>query len=278
MGSQEPAAISFYEASPWEQEYFSQQLSGHRLLFSERPLGAESLAEAEEAAALSIFIRSRITSSVLERLPQLRFVATRSTGYDHIDVAACAARGIQVANVPRYGENTVAEHTFGLILALSRHIHQAWQKTARGDFSLGDLRGFDLKEKTLGVVGTGDIGLHVIRIATGFGMEVVAYDVRQNHLVAEVLGFRYAPLEEVLAAADVLTLHVPGTPQTHHLIDREAIQRMKRGALLINTARGTVVDTQALLWGLDQGIIGGAGLDVVEGEELVSPRWALPLW
>jgi D-lactate dehydrogenase len=157
-----------------------------------------------------------------------------------------------------------------LILALSRKIHQAYVRTVRGDFSLQGLRGFDLKGRTLGVVGTGNIGLHVIRIARGFGMDVLAYDVREQQLLAEVLGFRYVPLDRLLADADIVSLHVPYFPATHHLINRERLARMKRGSLLINTARGGLVDTEALLWALDEGLLAGAGLDVIEGEDLIG--------
>ena len=175
-----------------------------------------------------------------------------------------------VSNVPTYGENTVAEHTFGLILSLSRRIHQAYSRTIRGDFSLDGLRGFDLKGRTLGVVGAGHIGLHVVRIGRGFGMDVLAYDLVQQPLLAEVLGFRYVALDELIAQSDIVTLHLPYLPSTHHLLDRARLGLMKRGSLLINTARGPIVDTDALLWALDEGIIAGAGLDVVEGEDLIA--------
>jgi D-lactate dehydrogenase len=216
-----------------------------------------------------------VTREVLDQLPRLRAVATRSTGYDHIDLAACRERGVVVSNVPTYGENTVAEHTFGLILALSRRIHQAYVRTVQGNFSLEGLRGFDLKGRTLGVVGTGHIGLHVIRIGRGFGMEVLACDVRQQPLLAEVLGFAYLSLEELLARSDIVSLHVPYLPSTHHLLSRERMAGMKRGSLLINTARGGLVDTDVLLWALDAGIIAGAGLDVLEGEELLAEEQLL---
>jgi D-lactate dehydrogenase len=137
------------------------------------------------------------------------------------------------------------------------------------------LRGFDLKGRTLGVVGSGNIGLHVIRIARGFGMEVVAHDVREQHLLAEVLGFRYVPLDEVFRQADIVSLHVPYFPATHHLVNRQRLGQMKRGSLLVNTARGGLVDTDALLWALDEGILAGAGLDVVEGEELMAEEQQL---
>jgi D-lactate dehydrogenase len=200
----------------------------------------------------------------------VRFIATRSTGFDHIDLAACRARKILVSNVPAYGEHTVAEHTFALILALSRNVHKAYVRTVKGDFSLEGLQGFDLKGKTIGVVGAGRIGLHVIKMAKGFGMEVLAYDVHKNPFLSQVLDFCYVPLPELLRESDIVSLHLPDSPATHHLMNRDRFRLMKRGSLLINTARGGLVDTHALVGALDAGILGGAGLDVLEGEELVK--------
>jgi D-lactate dehydrogenase len=197
-------------------------------------------------------------------------VATRSTGYDHVDLAACTARGVAVANVPTYGENTVAEHTFALILALSRNVHKAWVRTQRGDFSIQGLQGFDLRGRTIGLIGVGHIGLHTAKIARGFGMRVLATDPRPQPLLAELVGFDYVELEELVGSADIVSLHAPLTPATHHLVDRELLKRFRRGALLVNTARGGLVDTEALLWALDEGILAGAGLDVLEGEELLT--------
>ncbi|MBI3912537.1 MAG: hydroxyacid dehydrogenase [Armatimonadetes bacterium] len=261
--------ILFFELEPWEREWLETRPELVGAGFYEEPLAPGSPHLDPQAGVVSVFIRSRVNQAVLDRLPALRFVVTRSTGYDHIDLAACRARGIAVSNVPRYGEHTVAEHTFGLILALSRKIHHAYVRTSRLDFSLGSLRGFDLRGKILGVVGTGNIGVRVIQIARGFGMRVLAFDVRPQSLLAEVLEFQYVPLEQLLEQADVVTLHVPLLPQTTHLIDRAALTRMKRGALLINTARGALVDTGALIEALDAGHLGGTGLDVLEGEEMI---------
>ena len=221
-------------------------------------------------AVLSVFVGSHVTADVLAACPDLRLVATRSTGVDHVDLGACTARGVAVANVPTYWENTVAEHTFALILALSRNVHKAWLRTHRGDFSLGGLQGFDLRGRTIGLVGCGHIGLHVAKIARGFGMRVLASDPTPQPLLAEVVGFDYADLDELLAQADIVSLHAPYTPATHHLVDRGLLGRFKRGALLVNTARGGLVDTEALLWALDEGILRGAALDVLEGEEVLS--------
>ena len=262
----------FFETAPWERRYLKRALAQQRLSvqLTAEPLTEETLPRAAGAEILSLFIYSRLTSSLIRRLPRLRFVATRSTGFDHIELAACRKRHIAVSNVPSYGENTVAEHTFALILALSRNIHKAYVKTIKGDFSLEGLQGFDLKGKTLGVVGGGHIGLHVIKMAKGFGMEVLVHDARQNLFLSEVLDYQYVPLDTLLRRSDIVSLHVPYMPATHHLMNRRMFRLMKRGSLLINTARGGIVETDALVWALDQGIVGGAGLDVLEGEELVK--------
>jgi D-lactate dehydrogenase len=261
-----------FETAPWERRYLTRAVVPLRLQvrFTPEPLTEDAWRLARGAEILSVFIYSAVSAKLLRRLPRLRFVATRSTGFDHIDLAACRKRRITVSNVPSYGENTVAEHTFALILALSRNIHKAYVKTIKGDFSLEGLQGFDLKGKTLGVVGGGHIGLHVIKMAKGFGMEVLVHDVRKNVFLSEVLDFRYVPLETLLRRSDIVSLHVPHLPSTHHLMNRRAFALMKRGCLLINTARGGLVETEALVWALDQGIVGGAGLDVLEGEELVK--------
>jgi len=270
MAALRQSKIAFFEVEDWERNVFAERLADHQLFFSHSVLDESNVGQVSEADVLSVFIHSMVSRRLIERMPNLRFIATRSTGFDHIDLLACQERGIVVSNVPYYGENTVAEHTFGLILSLSRNIHRAYMRTVRGDFTLQGLLGFDLKGKTLGVIGAGSIGLHVIRIAKGFGMNVLAYDVRQNRLLAEVLGFEYVPFEELLRRSDIISLHAPHTPETHHMINRETIRLIKRGALLINTARGALVDTDALLEALDEGILAGAGLDVLEGEELIK--------
>ena len=263
------AKVAFFEVQDWERELIEQSALAGRAALSDRCLedaGAQQLRGVEFA---SVFVYCRLSGEVMDRVPKLKLIATRSTGTDHIDLAAAGARGIAVCNVPEYGANTVAEHTFGLILGLSRKIFLAHARVKGGDFRLEGLRGFDLKGKTLGVVGAGAIGLHVVRIARALSMEVLAYDVRESALLAEILGFRYAPLEEVLASADVISLHAPLTPATRHVIDRESLARMKRGVLIVNTARGELIDTPALVEALDSGQVGGAGLDVLEGEQMI---------
>lgn len=264
------ARLLFFELEPWEREWLTREPDLEGAAFFEEPLSAARLQPDPEAEVLSGFIRSPVNAAVLENLPGLKLVSTRSTGFDHIDLDLCRSRAITVCNVPRYGDHTVAEHTFGLILALSRKIHHAFVRTSRLDFSLEGLRGFDLRGKTLGVVGTGSIGVRVIQIAGGFGMRVLAFDTREQPLLAEVLGFDYVPLERLLREADVVTLHVPLLLATRQVLDREKFGWMKPGALLVNTSRGGLVDTGALIEALDSGHLGGAGLDVLEGEEFIG--------
>jgi D-lactate dehydrogenase len=212
------------------------------------------------------FIHPSLGQAEIDAMPRLKLIATRSTGYDHIDVAYAHERGIAVANVPGYGETAVAEYTFALLLTISRKLHLSYMRTQQGNYSIEGLRGFDLYGKTLGVVGAGAIGLHVIRIAKGFGMQVIATDLYQNRLLSEVLGFRYVSFDELLASADIISLHAPALPATYHLINRQTLSAMKPGTVLINTARGSLIETDALVWALDKGILAGVGLDALEDE------------
>ncbi len=263
--------VVLYEVEDWVREYLAQRgFAPHQITLISDPLTASNADAAADADIVSVFIYSNVNKPVLDILRNVKMIATRSTGYDHIDLQECSRRGITVCNVPRYGENTVAEHAFGLILALSRKLKAAMTKTSGLKFELSGLRGFDLKDKTLGVVGAGAIGLHSIRIGRGFGMNVLAYDAFPHSILAEVLGFTYTSLDDLLANSDVITLHVPLLPETYHLINKDNIRKIKRGALLINTARGAVVETEALVMALDEGILAGAGLDVLEGEESIK--------
>ncbi len=267
--------IAFFEAEDWEKKYLKNKLKNHNLTFVSDFQHLESLNVLKDVEILSPFIYSTIDQSVLQHLPSLKLIATRSTGYDHIDIKECQRRNIIVSNVPSYGENTVAEHTFSLILSLSRNLYKACIERLTNDYSIKKLRGFDLKGKTLGVVGTGRIGLYVIRIAKGFGMNVVAFDVKPNTLMTEILGFNYMPLEKLLEESHIVSLHVPYNEHTHHLIDADKLKLMRPDSFLINTARGAVVDTEALVSALRNRTIAGAGLDVLEGEEFIQEERAV---
>jgi D-lactate dehydrogenase len=261
--------IVLFETEPREGPVFAPLKDAHEVCMIDAPLRARNAADYADAAVVSTFIYSRLDRAALEKLPRLRLIATRSTGFDHIDAAYCAERGIAVANVPSYGENTVAEHVFALLLAISHRMPEAMDRAQRGHFSPEGLQGFDLAGRTLGVIGAGCIGQHVIRIARGFGMEVVAHDARPDPALAASLGFRYLGLEDVYAAADILTLHLPSLPETRGMISARAFARMKDGVVLINTARGDLVDTRALIQALGEGKVAAAGLDVLPDEPLI---------
>ena len=261
--------IAVFDVESWERETFEPLQDDHEIVFEEGQLDADAADRHSDADIVSAFIYSDFSRDVLRRFDGLRFIATRSTGVDHIDMEWCSDNDIGVANVPSYGENTVAEHVFALLLAISRNIVDAADRTRRGDFTQGGLRGFDLKGRTMGVVGTGDIGEHTARIARGFGMDVLAFDVKPRDEIAREIGFDYVGMEELLGRSDVVTLHVPANDKTRHMIDAEAFARMKDGAILINTARGSIVETEALLEALASGRLRAAGLDVLPEEPVV---------
>lgn len=251
------AKIAFFELEKWEEEYIRQALKDKDLFISRDKLTKDNLSSAKDASILSTFIFSTLNREILSQLPHLKYIATLSTGFDHIDTDFCKEKGIIVSNVPSYGEHTVAEHTFALILALSRKLIPSIEKTKKGDFSLEGLRGFSLYGKTLGVIGAGHIGKRVIEIAKCFGMKVLVFTKHQKSSTS---------LEQLLSSSDVITIHVPYNSDTHHLINMKNIRFFKKGSILINTARGGIVETQAILEGLERGILMGAGLDVLEEE------------
>lgn len=262
--------IAFLEIKDWEADYVGTALPDHDLFLSEKPIKKINLEQISDAEVLSVFIYSPVTEQVIAAMPNLKLIATRSTGFDHIDIEEAANKGIEIANVPSYGEHTVAEHTFALILALTHNIHRAYVRTIQGAFSFEGLQGIDLKGKVMGVVGAGHIGLHVIKFARAFDMKVLVYDVKQHPFLPDIMGFKYVSLDELLEQSDIISLHVPYSLKTHHLIGHHNINKIKHGAILINTARGALIDTAALTKALDAGILAGAGLDVLEEEGLIK--------
>jgi D-lactate dehydrogenase len=258
--------IAFFEVEEWERGYLVERLKGHELSFHAETLRAENAAMADGAEAVSVFIYSKIDEPLLAAIPSLKLVTTRSMGFDHIDLKACAAHGVTATRVPAYGERTVAEHAFALVLALSRKIFLAYERTEKGIFDYHGLQGFDLFRKTIGIVGGGKIGMNVAHIAKGFDMEILVADPFPKPELAAEVGFTYVPFEELLKRSDVISMHAPYMPATHHMINETNVMTIKRGAILVNTARGALVDTKALLKGLESGVLSGAGLDVLEEE------------
>ncbi len=256
-------------------ELFERELAGNELVFVDAPT-PEALRGASDADIVSVFVSSPLTRAHLEALPSLKLVAARSTGYDHIDMTCAKERGVAVATVPTYGARTVAEYAFALMLALSRKAYAAYDRLrTEGTTDVKDYEGFDLAGKIIGVVGTGNIGKNVARIAKGFAMDIRLYDVHADDAFAAEVGARYCPLEELVASCDIVTIHVPYLPVTHHLFNEQLLSQCKQGSFLINTSRGAVVDTQALVRALKEGRLAGAGLDVIEGERELLDETAL---
>lgn len=262
--------IVFFEIEEWEENYLRDKLKGNELIFSKDILNEKNLVLAQDAEIISVFIYSKINKKILCKLKKIKAIATRSTGFEHIDISECRKRGINVFNVPFYGENTVAEHTFALILDLSRKIHKSYERTIRGNFSLDGLRGFDLKGKILGIIGFGHIGMHVARIAKGFEMNLLVYDVIENKKLSKEFGFEYVSFTDLLKKSDIITIHCPYNKKTHHLINKGNISLIKKGAYLINTSRGGIIETSAMVNALARGELGGAALDVLEEEHLIK--------
>lgn len=247
-------------------DFIKNNLPEHTIKFYSQCLTDAYIPE-EDFEIISVFVNCKVTKKIIDSMPNLKLIVTRSTGYDHIDIEYAKQKGIVVCNVPSYGSNTVAEFTFGLILSLSRRIPEAVVRLKQGGkFDYNNLCGFDLFGKTLGVIGTGKIGRNVIKIANGFGMKVLGYDAFPDQAFAQEAGFTYVSLENLLEISDIITIHTPYNPQTHHLINKNNITLMKKTAFLVNTARGAIVETESLYEAIKNGKIAGAALDVLEEE------------
>ncbi len=255
----------FVETESSEEAYFRDSAGEWDVCF------VRSLEEVDsDAVVISTFLNQRVDQAFLDSHPKLRFLTTRSTSTDHLDPDALRARGVVVSHVPHYGETTVAEHTFALILALSRRLREVMNTQATTKrFSYEDTRGSDLSGKTLGIIGMGQIGQRVTALARAFQMEVLASDVDEPDDLARRLGFHFVSLEDLLARSDIISLHATLSPRTYHILNAEAFARCKRGVLVVNTARGALIDTQALRDSLESGVVGGAGLDVLQDERVL---------
>lgn len=261
--------VIVFEAAVWEAEACSRLMSAHKLVCTPEPLSTANVGAYRSAEVITTFIHSRLDAAVLAELPRVKLIATRSTGYDHIDLDFCAQAGIVVTNVPDYGDVTVAEHVFTLLLALTRNLLPTVEGMRSGRFDQSELLGTDLNGKAMGVIGTGRIGRRVIGIAQGFGMAVLATDARPDPQLAAMEGFRYTDFETLLRQADVISLHVPANAATQGMIGEAEFAMMRPGAILINTARGNIVDAEALVRALTGGHLRGAGLDVFPEEPLM---------
>ncbi len=260
--------IAFFESRDQKEiDFFKNSLPEHELVFFDHPLSADNLPEDTSFELLAVFVTSKIDEGVLNAFHNLKAIFVRATGFDNIDVSLCKQKGVVVSNVPAYGSHTVAEFTFALMLNVIRKVYTAVNRVKiEQRFNFEGLQGLDLFGKTLGVLGTGKIGSNVIKIAQGFGMNVLAYDAFPNQALADELKFKYAPLNELLQQSDIVSVHTPYNKDTNHLLNSTNIPLMKSGSILINTARGAIIETDALFKALRSGQLAGAGLDVLEEE------------
>lgn len=256
--------LVFFEVEEWEKPIIEAAFPDAHLV--PEKLTPDNASEFEEMEVASSFIYSSFNKQVLDKLPHLKMIATRSTGYDHIEMEETKRREICVVNVPEYGSITVAEHTFALIINLSRKIYQSVNQAKQLHFDHYNLKGVDLYGKTLGIIGLGKIGSHMVRIAKGFGMNVLVTNRTRHEKLAKEMGFEYVELPELLSQSDVVSLHLPYNEHTRHTINTENIMQMKKGSYLVNTARGGLIQTEAIMKALEEEILEGVGLDVLEGE------------
>ncbi|MEH2076133.1 MAG: 2-hydroxyacid dehydrogenase [Nostoc sp.] len=261
--------VAVFSTKAYDRKFLSAANSPtqHELVFFEPRLNRDTAILAAEFPAVCVFVHDQVDAPTLELLASrgTRLVVLRCAGFNNVDLQAAADLGITVVRVPAYSPYGVAEHAVGLILSLNRKIHRAYNRVREGNFSLDGLLGFNLHERTVGIVGTGKIGLILGEIMKGFGCKLLAYDVYRNPEL-EALGGKYVELPELFANCDIISLHCPLIPETHHLINAEAIEQIKPGVMLINTSRGALIDTQAVIEGLKSGKIGYLGVDVYEQE------------
>lgn len=268
--------IAFFELKDWEEKYFEDVFRNKaEIIAYHTPLTDQEVHTVTDAEILCIFTYSQITKQILDQMPKLKYIITMSTGYDHIDMNECKVRNILVSNIPTYGETTVAEHTFALIFAIARRLIESHDRVKSGQFSPEGLTGFDLAGKTLGVIGIGNIGKHVIRIAKGIGMNVMGYKRSPDPELEKELGFKIVDMDTLLSTADIITIHIPYSQENHHFLNAEKLAKTKEGVVIINTARGALIDTKALLDGLNSEKIYAAGLDVLEEEPMLKEETQL---
>lgn len=260
---------AFYDTKSYDREYFGAAADRVRWRFHDFRLSTETVSTVRGASVVCVFVNDRLDRACIEALAAagVKLIALRCAGFNNVDLAAAKSAGIAVARVPAYSPHAVAEHAVALLLTLNRKIHRAYNRVRDQNFSLSGLVGFDLHGKTVGIVGTGKIGRIAAGIFAGFGMRVLAFDPAPNAEWAAKVGVTYAAFDELLAQSDVVSLHLPLTPQSHYLINEKSIARMKPGAHLINTSRGKLIDTSALIDALKSGHLGGVALDVYEEEE-----------
>lgn len=262
--------IAFFSTQLYDKKFFNEHNGsfGFTIQYYETSLNEQTVSLLQDVNAVCVFVNDQVNRSVIEQLAKrgVKIIALRCAGFNNVDLQAASENNIRVVRVPAYSPHAVAEHALAMIMTLNRKTHKAYNRVREQNFSLNGLLGFDLFGKTVGVIGTGNIGQVFCSIMKGFGTKVLAYDVYPNNALAKK-GVEYVPLSQIFERSDIISLHCPLNEQTHHLINDESIQRMKKGVMLINTSRGGLIDTKTVIKGLKLGMIGSLGIDVYEQEE-----------
>lgn len=261
--------ISFFDITDEERISFAFLPSEHSFLYNKDSLTAKNAVLVSETEILYVRSFSLVTADILRYLPKLRFIATRSTGFDNIDIEYCKQHNIVVSNVPSYATIAVAEHTFGLLLSLAHNITSCVEESRTGHYKVGP-QGFDIFGKTIGIVGLGNIGMKVAVIAKGFGMRILVCTKHPEVKRSKIKGVMFVSLQSLFIESDIVTFHVPLTDETHHMLNMKNIPFLKKGCILLNTSRGEVIETKAIDWALQKGLLSGAGLDVLEEEQALK--------
>ncbi len=262
--------VAVFSTKAYDKEFFEKFKSEykHSLTYFEASLNKTTTVLTEGYEAVCVFVNDKVCKETIADLAKngIRLIVLRCAGFNNIDLEAAAEKNIKVVRVPSYSPQAIAEHTLALILTLNRKTHKAYNRVREGNFSLDNLMGFNLHGKTVGVIGTGKIGRAFCKIMLGFGCKIIAYDIEESKEII-ALGIAYKTLDEVLSTADIISLHCPLTPQTHRLLNKETIAKLKKDVMVINTSRGALLDTAAIIKALKTGAIGYLGIDVYEQEE-----------
>ena len=264
------ATITFFSTQPYDQQFFNQcnEQYGFKLVYFETPLNKTTVNLVKDTIAICVFVNDKVDADVIQQLATkgVKIIALRCAGFNNLDIEACKQYGIKVCRVPAYSPEAVAEHAVAMILTLNRKTHKAYNRVREQNFSLNGLLGFDLHGKTIGVIGTGNIGKAFCKIMLGFGCNVMAFDIIANKDL-EAIGVTYHPLLAIYKSADIISLHCPLNEQTKHIINAQTIPMLQKGVMLINTSRGALIDTNSVVQYLKSGHIGYLGIDVYEQEE-----------
>jgi len=270
--------IAFFEVKEkWEETAIKKAFPNDKIYLFKESINEVNLSKLKSVDIISVFIYSNCNKDILKQFAKLKLIATRSTGFDHIDLKFAKRNKIPICNVPHYGENTVAEFTFALMLNISRKLYSSINRVKAGVFNFDGLRGFDLKSKTIGIIGFGNIGQKFAKMCIGFEMNVLVYDVFADKLEekAKEIGVKFVDLKTLFKKSDIISLHIPSLPSTKHILNSETFDEMKKGVIILNTSRGDLINTDALLNAINSNKVAGAGLDVLEGEYVIKDELEL---